>query len=72
MLHSGRPRPYPQNTRLGWKSLPGTNALAYYGNPLITAVIGFMIQAPGACQLSQTSQPNRPYINKFIIILILR
>jgi hypothetical protein len=20
------------NTRLGWKSLPGTNTLAYYGN----------------------------------------
>ncbi len=27
------------NTRLGWKGLPGTNTLAYYGS--------FMIQAPG-------------------------
>jgi hypothetical protein len=25
--------------------LPGTNTLAYYGNPLITAVIGFIKQA---------------------------
>jgi len=22
----------PANTRLGWKGLPGTNTLAYYGN----------------------------------------
>jgi hypothetical protein len=35
------------NTRPGWKGLPGTNTLAYYGNPLITAVISFMIQAHG-------------------------
>ncbi len=35
------------NTRLGWKGLPGTNALAYYGNPLIMAVKNFMIRAPG-------------------------
>jgi hypothetical protein len=27
--------------------LPGTNALAYYGNLKITAVISFMIRAPG-------------------------
>jgi hypothetical protein len=26
--------------------LPGTNTLAYYGNPYITAVISFIIQAP--------------------------
>jgi hypothetical protein len=25
-------RPYLQNTSLGWKGLPGTNALAYYEN----------------------------------------
>ncbi len=36
----------PANTRLNWKGLPGTNTLAYYGNPNITAVIIFMIQAP--------------------------
>jgi len=23
----------PTNTRLGWGGLPGTNILAYYGNP---------------------------------------
>ncbi len=28
----------PTNIRLGWKGLPGTNTLAYYKNPLITAV----------------------------------
>jgi hypothetical protein len=27
--------------------LPGTNTLAYYENPKITAIIGIMIQAPG-------------------------
>jgi hypothetical protein len=31
-LHSGRPRPYIANIRLGWKGLPGTNTLAYYEN----------------------------------------
>jgi hypothetical protein len=34
------------NNRLGWKGLPGINNLAYYGNPEITAVISFMMQAP--------------------------
>jgi hypothetical protein len=33
----------------GWKGLPGTNTLAYYGNPYITAAISLMIQAPGVC-----------------------
>jgi hypothetical protein len=37
----------PPNTRLGCKSLSGTNSLAYSGNPEITAVLRFMIQAPG-------------------------
>jgi hypothetical protein len=32
------------NTRLGWKGLPGTNTLAYYGNRQLS----FMIQAPRA------------------------
>jgi hypothetical protein len=35
----------PTNTRLGWKGLPGTNTLAYYENPYITAAISFMKQA---------------------------
>jgi hypothetical protein len=34
----------PTNIRLGWKSLPGTNTLAYYKNPQITAVISFIVQ----------------------------
>ncbi len=32
------------NTRLGWKGLPGTNTLDYYGNRQLS----FMIQAPQA------------------------
>jgi hypothetical protein len=32
------------NTRLGWKGLPGTNTLAYYGN----CQLSFVIQAPRA------------------------
>ncbi len=37
----------PAHTRLGWEGLPVTNTLAYYGNPQITAVMSFMIQAQG-------------------------
>jgi hypothetical protein len=33
--------------RIGWKSLSGTNALAYYENSLITAVKSFTTLAPG-------------------------
>jgi hypothetical protein len=32
---------------LGWKGLPETNTLAYYKNPLITAVKSFEVHAPG-------------------------
>ncbi len=32
---------------LSWKGLPGTNALAYYKNPLIVAIKSFIVQAPG-------------------------
>ncbi len=35
----------PTNTRLGWKGLPGSNTLAYYENPQITAVKSFIVQA---------------------------
>ncbi len=35
------------NIRLGWKALPETNTLAYYENLLITALISFIVQAPG-------------------------
>ncbi len=30
----GRPLALPANIRLGWKSLPGTNTLAYYENQI--------------------------------------
>ncbi len=36
----------PANIRLGWKGLSGTNTLAYYENPYITAVKSFIVQAP--------------------------
>jgi hypothetical protein len=34
----GRLLASPTNIRLGWKSLPGTNTLAYYENLYITAI----------------------------------
>jgi hypothetical protein len=37
----------PANIRLSWKSLPGTNTLAYYENPKITDKIFFITLAPG-------------------------
>jgi hypothetical protein len=42
----GRPPALPTNIRLGWKGLPGTNALAYYKNLLITASKSFIRFAP--------------------------
>jgi hypothetical protein len=36
------------NTRIGWKGLPGTNTLAYYGVRTLRIRNVFMIQAPGA------------------------
>ncbi len=44
----------PTNIRLRWKGLPGINILAYYGNLQITAVLGFMIQAPGLTHKHKT------------------
>jgi hypothetical protein len=38
----------PTNIRLGWKGLPGTNALAYYEKSQLTAVKSFITLAPGA------------------------
>jgi hypothetical protein len=32
----------PTNIRLGWKSLQGTNTLAYYEDSLLTAVKSFI------------------------------
>jgi hypothetical protein len=43
----GKAPALPANIRLGWKGLPGTNTLAYYENPYITAVRSFTVQAPG-------------------------
>ncbi len=39
--------PLPTNIRLGWKNLPGTNALAYYEKAYITAIKGIITLAPG-------------------------
>ncbi len=33
---------------LGWKGLPGTNALAYYKDSYVTAIKSFIGLAPGA------------------------
>jgi hypothetical protein len=36
----------PENFRLGWKGLPGKNTQAYYENPQIMSVKGFIGLAP--------------------------
>ncbi len=41
----------PANIRLGWKGLPRANTLAYCGNPYITAVKSFIVQAAGNCYI---------------------
>jgi len=37
----------PANIGLDWKGLPGSNTLASYENPQITAVINFKVHEPG-------------------------
>jgi hypothetical protein len=46
------------NIRLGWRGLPGTNTLAYYDNPQITAVKSFTVDAP------DFSPKDKPLSNK--------
>ncbi len=47
-LHSnGRLLALPTNIRLGWKWMEEANTLAYYYTARITAIIGFIVQAPG-------------------------
>jgi hypothetical protein len=46
---------FPTNIGLGWKSLPGTNTVAYYKNPQITAVISFIVQAHGCFNVAMPS-----------------
>ncbi len=43
MLHLGQ----LTNIRLGWKGLPGTNALAYHEKAQLTAVKSFITMATG-------------------------
>jgi hypothetical protein len=50
----GRLLALPTKIRLRWKGLPGINILAYYGNMQITAVISFVIQAPGLTHKHKT------------------
>ncbi len=50
-----RPLALPTSIRLGWKSLPGTNTLAYYENPYITAVKSFIVQALVRKDLPETN-----------------
>ncbi len=37
----------PAKMRLGWRSLPGTSAVAYYKNSLLTTVKSLITLAPG-------------------------
>jgi hypothetical protein len=39
------------NITLGWKSLPGTNALAYYSNSKLTTVNFFITLATGGSKI---------------------
>ncbi len=43
--------------RLGWKGLHGTNTLAYFENPQITAGKVFIVQAPGGPVLLNQLRP---------------
>ncbi len=43
----GRLLALPANIRLGWKGLPGINALAYYEKSSLTAVKFFITLATG-------------------------
>ncbi len=44
----GRLLALPTNIRLGWKGLPGKNALAYYEKSKLTAIKSFIILATGS------------------------
>jgi hypothetical protein len=58
----GRPHALPANIRPGWRGLPGTNTLAYYENPSITAVKFFIVQAPGNGNAASTTSITTPRI----------
>ncbi len=47
VFYSGSLLVLPTNIRLGWKSMQVANTLAYYDTAIITAVISFIVQAPG-------------------------
>jgi hypothetical protein len=53
----------PTNIRLGWKGLPGTNALAYYKNSGCTAVKSFITLTQGLKILPDT---HSNIIRKFV------
>jgi hypothetical protein len=42
-----------EDISLGWRGLTGTNTLAYYENPKITAIKSLIVQAPGAIVIKQ-------------------
>ncbi len=48
----GRLLASPTNIRLGWKGLPGTNALAYYEKALLTAIKSFITLGPDHLKIS--------------------
>jgi hypothetical protein len=48
----------PANIRLGWKGLPGTNALAYYEKAYLTSVKSFITLAPENWQDAPSIPPS--------------
>ncbi len=47
LYSKGRLLTLPTNIKHGWKSMAGTNFLAYCNIETITAVKGFIVQTPG-------------------------
>jgi hypothetical protein len=55
----GRLLSSPTNVKLGWKSLPGTNTLAYYKNPYITDKESFITLGPGYIRLRKLKKDKK-------------
>ncbi len=47
LLFNAWHQPFPANIKLGWKRLTVANTLAYFNTAIITALKGFIIDAPG-------------------------
>ena len=58
----------PANIRLGWKSVPRTNTLAFYENPQITTVKSFIVHALIVGKIE--SIENTDVLNRFLTATI--